>query len=187
MMKWFMGKPESDTEIQLQFGSDVYALLTSSSKVSCDADPDINLATILMLDQFTRMLYRGTSRAFKGDQWALQLSLNAIASDSYNTMPPMRRAFMLMPFEHSESQEIQQRGVELFQQLSKQCHESSHAHAVTVDAFLKYAIDHQKVVERFKRFPHRNAALGRVPTKEEVEYLENGGETFGGFSDSKKA
>ncbi|MGH8669210.1 MAG: DUF924 family protein [Burkholderiales bacterium] len=127
------------------------------------------LALIVLLDQFPRNMFRGTARAFAADLLALDAARHAVARQYDCDLMPVERMFTYLPFEHSESLGDQVRACELTKPLE--------AFAETADAY-RYALAHRDIIERFGRFPHRNAILGRVSTPEEIAFLEQPGSSF---------
>jgi uncharacterized protein (DUF924 family) len=126
------------------------------------------LARILLLDQFTRNIFRGTPRAFAGDAQALKLATELVASGRDKNLDPWQRWFAYLPFEHSESLIEQERSVALYAALAREMQ------APAFDSALDYAEKHRVIIARFGRFPHRNAILGRESTAEETEFLSLG-------------
>ncbi len=127
------------------------------------------LALILLLDQLPRNMFRATRRAFATDRLALEAARHAVAQGFDEDMLPVERLFLYLPFEHSERLADQIAACELTQPLE--------AFPETEDAY-RYALAHRRVIERFGRFPHRNALLGRDSTPEEVEFLQQPGSSF---------
>ncbi|MEO1133456.1 MAG: DUF924 family protein [Cyanobacteria bacterium J06639_1] len=127
------------------------------------------LAAIVVLDQFSRNMFRGTPRAFATDNLALELANYAIARGFDLELLTVERGFVYLPFEHSETLDNQNRAVALFQQL---------AGDPDSDRSLDYAIRHREVIRRFGRFPHRNDILGRTSTPKEMEFLKQPGSRF---------
>lgn len=123
------------------------------------------LASVIVLDQFTRNIHRGTPRAFAYDELARAIARLALALALDQRIPADRRVFLYLPFEHSEAYADQLRSVELISALGD-------------DEFTRYAQAHRDVIERFGRFPHRNAILGRTSTPEEIEFLSQPGSSF---------
>ncbi|MDO5639610.1 MAG: DUF924 family protein [Neisseria sp.] len=123
------------------------------------------LAEIIVLDQFSRNVYRDMPQAFAQDGMALVLAQEAVAHAGFGDMPAAERKFILMPYMHSESAKIHAQGVPLFAALDD---------AYTLD----FEIRHQAIIERFGRYPHRNAILGRTSTAEELEFLQQEGSSF---------
>ena len=127
------------------------------------------LARVLVLDQFPRHMFRASARAFAADPLALETARMIVALGYDRTMLPVERLFAYLPFEHSESLEDQERACTLCEALNA-FPESADAH--------RYALAHRGIIRRFGRFPHRNAALGRESTPEELEFLKLPGSSF---------
>ncbi|NNF47959.1 MAG: DUF924 domain-containing protein [Desulfofustis sp.] len=123
------------------------------------------LAEIVVLDQFSRNMFRGTARAFAQDQMALVLSQEAISLGIDFELPSKKRSFMYMPFMHSESLLIHEQAEALYRRSGDQ-------------SSLEYELKHKKIIERFGRYPHRNEILGRESTEEEKEFLREPGSSF---------
>lgn len=155
----FANDPTLDRTIADRFGEwrdDVLA----SGAAAWRGDSDTLLAAILLLDQFSRNIHRDTPRAFEGDALALSLARDAIAKGWDGGMADDRRAFLYMPFMHGEDMGVQRESVRLFEALGNPDN-------------LAFARDHAQVVERFGRFPSRNAALDRDTTDAERDYLNS--------------
>ena len=161
---WFQRDEAFDDRIRTAFAGHVEAAIAGGLDAMA-ADAEGALALILLLDQFPRNLYRGTARAFAGDERARRMARFALARGAERAMSPNHRIFLYLPFEHSESLRDQELSVALFSTLND-------ARA------LDYAVRHKDVIARFGRFPHRNAALGRDSTPEEVEFLKTPGSSF---------
>lgn len=127
------------------------------------------LARIIVLDQFPRHIYRGSAEAFSSDPLALDAATHLIGQGWDRDMLPVERMFAYLPFQHSESLEEQTRAIALYQPLK--------AFPETADTD-RYATAHRDIIARFGRFPHRNAALGRPSTPEELEFLKQPGSSF---------
>jgi uncharacterized protein (DUF924 family) len=132
------------------------------------------VALVVLLDQVPRNLFRGTARAFAGDAKARAIAARAIDAGLDRALPPVERVFLYLPFEHSESVEDQRRSVALFASLPVTAEFPASERDHTVD----YAHRHKAIIERFGRFPHRNAALGRVSTPEEIDFLAGPDSSF---------
>ncbi len=166
---WFRKDPEFDRGISTRFGSLVEAALAGELR-DWDGAPASALARILLLDQFTRNIYRDTPKAFAGDTLALAAAGAMFERGDDKSLLPVQRCFAYLPFEHAEDLGVQQRSVALFTELAA-------AHPALQDN-LDYAIRHRDVIQRFGRFPHRNAVLGRTSTPEEIAFLEQPGSSF---------
>ncbi|BBG59249.1 DUF924 family protein [Providencia rustigianii] len=123
------------------------------------------LAEIIILDQFSRNLWRNTPRAFAQDGMALVLAQEAIKQPDYNMLTLSQRKFILMPFMHSESSFIHLQAVELFRMLGD-------------DNTLDYEMRHKAIIDKFGRYPHRNGILNRPSTAEEVVFLQQPNSSF---------
>lgn len=167
--EWFRKDDAFDAHIRARFGTLIDAAIEGGLR-AWEATPHGALARLIVLDQFTRNVYRGTPRAFAGDAQALALAVALTQAGQDRLLPPMLRAFAYLPFEHAEDLAMQARAVELFQLLSQA--------QPGFDGMLDYAQRHQEVIARFGRFPHRNAMLGRPSTPEEVEFLRQPGSSF---------
>ena len=159
--KRFRGGDALDEAIRERFGALRDRVLASGAQGWTD-DPMHLLAAIIVLDQFSRNMYRGHAEAFAADGLSLTLAKLAVANGWDRGMSGEERQFCYLPFEHSEKPADQRESVRLFTDLG--------------DAeVLRYARDHAAVIERFGRFPSRNAALGRKSTPEEEVYLSQPG------------
>jgi uncharacterized protein (DUF924 family) len=168
MRLWFMGGDAVDREIQEKFGT----LVEQARSGELDAwaqTPRGALALIILIDQFSRNLYRGRAEAFSADGKALALARAGFDSGSFDTLDVIEQLFAALPFTHHEDLESQKRAVALAQRVALRAEP-------IYKGFLANGIDisrkHLDVIARFGRFPHRNAALGRQSTPEEQEYLE---------------
>jgi uncharacterized protein (DUF924 family) len=166
--RWFAKDPAFDAELRRRFTALLEALLAGEHR-DWLGEPQACLARIVSLDQFPRQIHRGSAQAFAADALALEAARHALARRYDEGMLPVERLFAYLPFEHSESLADQERGCALMQPLT--------AFPETDDA-LRYAIAHRDIIARFGRFPHRNAALARASTPEEVEFLRQPGSAF---------
>lgn len=134
--------------------------------------PRGRLGLVLLLDQFTRNVWRGSARAFSGDERALSHALTALDAGEDRLLLPVERYFLYMPLEHAEDREPQRRSVELFRQLRGDAPEAGRR---LFDGGVRWAESHRDEIERFGRCPRRNAALGRSSTPGELAWLEQEG------------
>ncbi|MCX7149062.1 MAG: DUF924 domain-containing protein [Rhodocyclales bacterium] len=167
--EWFRKDETFDAAIRERFGADVEAALRSTRD---DGSDENLLVRILLLDQFTRNIFRGTPRAFAGDAQALVLAETLVAAGRDKNLSPYQRWFAYLPFEHGESLLDQERAVALFAGLRREMQNEAFASACD------YAVRHREVIARFGRFPHRNVILGRASTAEEIEFLKQPGSSF---------
>jgi uncharacterized protein (DUF924 family) len=171
--RWFKGGEAFDREIAERFGATIAAALAGDLE-GWAARPEGTLALIVVLDQFTRNVHRGTPRAFAGDSRALALARRLVDSGEHLRLPPLRRWFAYMPLEHAEDLAVQQRCVAWFEALTAE----GGPHREALAGALDYARRHHDVIARFGRFPHRNAILGRTSTPEEAAFLLQPGSSF---------
>jgi len=160
---WFARNDDLDGRIRDRFLAlhEQVVLSDGSGIVACRP----LLAAVIVVDQFSRNMFRGTPRAFAADPIARRLARRAIDCGFDASMSPERRLFLYLPFEHSEERDDQALAVRLIGQLG---HED----------WTRYVLAHQSIIERFGRFPHRNAILGRTSTPDELASLENPGGSF---------
>lgn len=171
---WFTKSETIDKEIRDNFLDDVEAALNNLYTDWQDT-PESTLALIILLDQFTRNIFRDTPRAFDGDNMALQTSLIAIEKGFDKQFNPVKRVFFYMPLEHSENIDIQKKCLNLFSELVE---DSPPELKQKVEFFKDYAQKHLDIIARFGRFPHRNTILNRNSTPEEIEFLKQPGSGF---------
>lgn len=171
---WF-GKDEAvDQELAARFGRIVEAAVVGDLEPWADS-PLGMLALILVCDQLPRNIFRDTPRAFALDSKALQLAKQGIDQGKDVSLGIAQRAFFYLPFEHAEDLAMQDLSVELFAKLNG---DGGETHARATASFLDYAEQHRVIIARFGRFPHRNRILGREPTSEEMDFLQQPGSSF---------
>lgn len=173
--RWFAGGPEFDEEIRHRFDP-AWRRAAAGELDRWSETSAGRLALIIVLDQFSRNLARGTAAAFAQDAAACRLTLEGLAAGHDADLTPMERVFFLMPLQHAEDFAIQERSVGEFRRL---CDEAPLAWRTALTENMRYAYDHRDVIARFGRFPHRNQALRRTSTPEEQAYLDGGGERWG--------
>lgn len=172
---WFRSSAAVDAAIGERYLSDMEAALRGEF-AAWSAAPRTALALTLLLDQFPRNVWRGTARAFAGDSLALAVAREAVAAGFLQQLEPAQRAFLVLPYEHSESLADQHESMRLFTMLQISAPDPWRP---LFDGYLDYARQHLEIIQRFGRFPHRNRALGRESTSEERAWLEGGGAVFG--------
>lgn len=168
-VEWFRKDEKFDALIREKFGDAVESALENNAFDANDANE--MLARIIVLDQFTRNIFRGTARAFAGDPLALQVALAMTNAGLDQTLLPVCRSFVYLPFEHAEDMAMQDKSVGMFAAL---CNIDGEEFASQLD----YAHRHRQIILRFGRFPHRNAMMGRTSTNDEVEFLTQPGSSF---------
>lgn len=167
--KWFKADPAFDALCRETFGAALDAARTGAFDSWTDT-PRGTLALVILLDQFSRNIHRGTPAAFAADPKARQVAAAAIERGDEQALGPLERSFLYLPFEHSEGLADQDRSVALFESLRGTYESAGRA--------IDYAERHRDVIRRFGRFPHRNAILGRASTREELAYLAEPGSGF---------
>ena len=155
---WFARSDALDASIRLRFAP-LHARLSTGQALQLEPAPRSRLAAVIVLDQFSRNLHRDDARAFAADPIARELARRAIAQGFDRGLSPSERLFLYLPFEHSEDRADQALAVGLVEALG--------------DAgWTRYAQAHKDIIDRFGRFPHRNAVLGRRSTPEELALLD---------------
>jgi len=167
--EWFQKNPAFDDTVRARFGALVDSAI-SGGLADWEQAPQGALAKVLVLDQFTRNIWRDTARAFAGDAQALGLAQHMLAQGHDRSMAAVERQFAYLPFMHAEDLPSQERSVALYQALAAAYPE----HLGTLD----FAVRHRDIIARFGRFPHRNAQLGRPSTPEETVFLAQPGSGF---------
>jgi uncharacterized protein (DUF924 family) len=171
---WWSKSPELDNEIRRRFENCVIKAGAGELE-DWASNPQDRLALILLTDQFPRTIYRDSARASAFDAKALSLARDGIDAGFDVSLRPLERVFFYLPLEHSESLANQQRSVSLFQKLVD---EVSQNHKPAFAEYLDFAERHRDIISRFGRFPHRNEALGRISTPEELSFLQQPGSRF---------
>ncbi|MDR3098034.1 MAG: DUF924 domain-containing protein [Paraburkholderia sp.] len=166
---WFHKDAAFDARLLERFGALLDAACADELDAWC-ATPEGALALVILLDQFSRNCHRGTPRAFSADDKALGIARAMVASGADLNLPSLQhRVFAYLPFEHAESAEAQRESVQLFSELAKD---------PEGQGYYDYALRHAAVIERFGRFPHRNAQLGRPSSDAEAAFLREPGSSF---------
>jgi uncharacterized protein (DUF924 family) len=161
---WYRRDPVLDQRISARFSA------LHGAAIRCElhawrASPGGRLAEILVLDQFSRNIFRDLADAFASDGMALCLSQEAIAAGAPAALSPVERAFLYMPFMHSESPLVHEQAVTLYSEAG-------------LEYNLQFELRHKAIIDRFGRYPHRNAILGRQSTAGELEFLQQPGSSF---------
>jgi uncharacterized protein (DUF924 family) len=165
---WFRKDAVFDATIRARFGTAVDAAIDGAFAQWTD-EPRGALACVLLLDQFTRNIYRGTRRAFAGDARALAIAQASVDAGGDAALGPYERSFLYLPFEHAEDPAAQQRMIALTTRLRDE---------TGLTGPLEWAEKHGAIIRRFGRFPHRNAILGRPSTDDEIAFLQGPGSRF---------
>jgi uncharacterized protein (DUF924 family) len=166
--EWFAKNPDFDQAIRDRF-LPLYEQAAAGQLADWQETAHGTLALILVLDQFPRNLFRGDPRSFATDAQALALTQQAISRGFDQALPLIQRWFVYLPLMHSEDLAMQDQSVQVFRQFE---------HDPETQSSYPYAIKHREVIQRFGRFPHRNAVLGRENTPEETAFLQQPGSSF---------
>ena len=159
--QWWKVDAEFDRLIVDRF-SDLHARAVQSELFEWRDSPQGRLAEIIVLDQFSRNIYRGNKLAFAADPLALALAQEAVAAQADSKLPEQQRVFMYMPYMHSESKAIHEVAERLFKESGN----------------YNFELRHKAIIDRFGRYPHRNQMIGRQSTEEELVFLAQPGSSF---------
>lgn len=170
---WGQAEP-TDRELHERFG-DTHQAAARGELQAWAEGPDGRVALVIVLDQLSRNLHRGTPRAFENDAAALRLVLGALERGEDRTRPFFHRLFLYMPFQHIERLTVQEQGCRLFEALRDEAPPPLREPA---GLYLDFMLRHRDIVARFGRFPHRNAILGRPSSAEELRFLQQPGSSF---------
>jgi len=162
--QWWVKDLELDQLIIARF-SEIHARAVRCELSAWRKNSSGRLAEIIVLDQFSRNMFRGSPLSFAYDPLALALSQEAISAGADQLLSPVERNFIYMPFMHSESLQIHEDALELFRRNGQQGN-------------FEYELKHKAIIERFGRYPHRNQVLGRASTESELEFLRQPGSSF---------
>lgn len=158
-------KDESLDQLIVHRFSALHQAATQGELWSLRGTPEGRLAEIIILDQFSRNMYRNQAQSFASDQVALVLAQEAIAHKADDDLPIEQRAFLYMPYMHSESLLVHEQAVILFDQKG-------------MESNYRFELKHKEIIERFGRYPHRNELLNRQSTPEELTFLQGPGSSF---------
>lgn len=162
--QWYSASDAVDAMIAGRFDA-LQAAAARCELFQWRTSPEGRLAEIIVLDQFSRNIYRGTAAAFAQDSLALALAQEAVVAGADLALEPAKRAFLYLPYMHSESVVIHDVALRLFD-------------SAGLENNLDFEHKHKAIIDRFGRYPHRNAVLGRVSTPEEVAFLATPGSSF---------
>lgn len=179
--RWYRSSAATDQRIAEQFGNVFHQAQSGELNHWLDTT-EATLAMIVLLDQFSRNLYRGTAAAFKNDRQAQRIS-SGLLTAHLDKLDAAAIIVAYHPLHHAECEKQQAKGVATLSHLIEACEE---AWQPVVQTNLKSAIEHQQIIQRFGRFPHRNAALGRISTIEERDYLLTRNRHYGQLTEKSK-
>lgn len=171
---WFKNGAAYDSEIFAAFGADYFRAVDGELDSWADS-PRGRLALIILLDQFSRHIHRGTAEAFAQDEKSQQLCIEGISAGDDLNLHPVERSFFYLPLEHAEDMKLQDLSVEACQQLIQDVPEQ---YRKPFEDTLEWSEKHRYVIERFGRFPELNQMLGRESTEEEIAFIAEGKYAF---------
>lgn len=169
---WFGEDKEIDEGIKNRF-SGLLSDGMNGKLTAWEKTPHGQLALIILFDQFSRHIFRGSAQAFAQDEKALSICLKGVRHEKDHSLSLIERVFYYFPLLHSEKIGYQEQSIRVYRMLSELAFSETR---VIFDSFLKFANHHYSVIQRFGRFPQRNVALGRESTQEEIDYLKEIGE-----------
>lgn len=161
---WWVTDSSFDNEIKDRF-TNLVSQATQGELYAWRKEPKGRLAEIILLDQFSRNIFRNTPRAFSNDQVALVLAQEAVEAKVPNVLSKTEWGFLLLPYMHSESKIIHEVAEILYREFAAPYN-------------YEYELKHKAIIDRFGRYPHRNAILGRESSPEEIEFLKQPGSSF---------
>jgi uncharacterized protein (DUF924 family) len=161
---WWVADPAFDSQIKARF-LPVVTQAMQGELFPWRKEPKGRLAEIIVLDQFSRNIFRNTRTAFSQDLISLVLAQEAVGAGDLGSLSTTECGFLLMPFMHSESRQIHVVAESLYRQFA-----SPHSH--------QFELRHKAIIDRFGRYPHRNEILGRTSSAEEIEFLKQPGSSF---------
>lgn len=162
--KWWVKDPKFDQMVVERF-SDIHNQAIQGELFEWRGSAEGRLAEVIVLDQFSRNMFRDRPQSFAYDPLALVLAQECLAGGYDQELSSDKRSFLLMPFMHSESKKIHETAIKLFEKGEGK-------------SFLEYELKHKTIIDRFGRYPHRNRILGRESTQEELEFLKQPGSSF---------
>jgi uncharacterized protein (DUF924 family) len=172
---WYRGGERLDDEIRSRFEATVVQAREGSLR-HWESSAEGALALVILLDQFTRNIFRGTPEAYSGDEPARGILTRTLDAGRDQSLPCTGQVFLYHPFHHSETLTVQNRGVALLEALAARCEPQWKEYVLRS---VKGFSGHRDIVAQFGRFPHRNGTLKRPSTPEEQAFMKKGGESFG--------
>ena len=161
---WWAAEPAFDELVRQKFEG-LFQQAASGELYSWRVEARGRLAEVIVLDQFSRNMYRSSPRSFAQDPVALVLAQEAVSLGAHHRLSPVERSFLFLPYMHSESRRIHVVAEQLYREFAP-------------PANLGFEIRHKAIIDRFGRYPHRNEILGRASTAEEIEFLKQPGSSF---------
>ena len=170
--RWWQADPSIDADVRQKFGA-LHTEVTSGAYDDWEASARGSLAKVIVLDQLSRMLFRGASRAFRWDGKARTTMLHALERAQDRELRPIERAFLYMPLMHAEDRATHRRALALYSDLAEEAEETGLARADYYRQVVGHEVRHKEVIDRFGRYPQRNFALERTSTPEELAFIDD--------------
>lgn len=170
--RWWQGDPSLDAEVRQKFAA-LHAEVAAGSHDDWEESARGSLAKVIVLDQLSRMLFRGASRAFRWDNKARTTTQGALERAQDRELRLIERAFLYMPLMHAEDRATHRRALALYSDLAEEAEESGLARADYYRQVVGHEVRHKKVIDRFGRYPDRNFALERTSTPEELAFIRD--------------
>ena len=175
--KWFTKSEAIDREIREKFEADLLQAAEGKYQ-SWEKEPKNALALVILFDQFSRNMYRGTAKMFSFDENALRLTLGAVKKENDKELPLFQRIFLYMPLMHAEDLKIQELSLKHFEALVKESKQKRPINVSYYEYTFDFARRHHQIIAEFGRFPHRNKILERISTPQEENLLKSKHSSF---------
>lgn len=177
LARWWSKSPEIDDEIRARFAA-LHAEVAAGRRDDWERTARGALAKVLVLDQFSRVLYRDRDRAFRWDGEARAVTQRALEQAHDRELSLIERLFLYLPLMHAEDRATHRRALALFSGLAEEAEEAGLARADYYRGTVGWELRHKEIIDRFGRYPHRNFVLERTSTPEELEFLKQEGSSF---------
>ncbi len=179
LRRWWQANADDDNTIRERFGA-LHAEVVAGEHDDWEETPRGALAKVILLDQFSRAMHRGTAKAFAGDDLARATTQRSLERAFDRDLDPIERLFLYMPLMHSEESATHRKALALFTAIAEEIEEAGLARADYYRGNVRYEVQHKEIIDRFGRYPHRNGPLERTMTPEEMDWLrDEGGNPFG--------
>ena len=173
---WWIKDTDFDNDIKSNFESDLISAKKGELK-NWEDSPRGSLALLILLDQFSRNIYRDTEQSFAQDQMALDVCIRGLQKNFDKILHPVERAFYYIPFMHCEDLDMQKKSIEFYSALAEEF-SSNLSLSDMLSQNKLFAEKHYVIIKKFGRYPHRNKILGRTSTPEEIKFLQEPGSSF---------
>lgn len=179
MQRWYSKSPKIDQDIKTRYESLFNVLHKTETEETFAVRPiEDKLAVIIALDQFPRNMYRETANMYKADNKALELCKILVRNAHFESLDLFKQMFGTLPMMHAEDQALQHETVQHFERFVEHSNSITSPNVEFFENAFGFAKQHQKIIDRFGRYPHRNEVLGRASTPEEIEFLKQPDSSF---------